>query len=331
MVCLCGRVVSNRLPSLLDQSSTNLPYRKWQSIPVEVLYGEINDYNPFHSMIISLLHPNAKAAVQLLRSRFAGFLGNVDIGFDENLADFLTAEGVLLRPDRVATQYCMASPLIDGLIRTRVIPIQFPNAPSTAPPTQSDPNTLSVLHTLIESLKFFDKDLISKAYFFSYKSSTVRVGGRVHASVPRESVYDTELMRVLSSWLKRQAAWMVTGQWHLRTTFGKHKYTDIILQKNENPPIVLELLATEDASFVKSHIGKTLEDMDLLSAKEGWVVHFTCEDNYLPIWQSDTELDKGVNVVHFAHNNNFTQLLMWARWKDDTGVTKVVDRRDIEI
>ena len=69
--------------------------------------------------------------------------------------------------------------------------------------------------------------------------------------------------------------------------------------------------------------------MELVSAKEGWVVHFTCEDDYCPIWQSDTEMEKGVNVVHFAHNDDFTQS-MWARWKDDSGVMKV-DRCRIEI
>ena len=158
----------------------------------------------------------------------------------------------------------------------------------------------------------------------------MRVGGRFGASVPRESVYDTELMRILSSWLKTQAAWTVTGQWHLRTTFGKHKYTDVILKKKENPPIVLELLATGDASFVKSHIEKTPEYMDLLSANEGWIVHFTCEDNYCPVWQSDAQLNRGVNVVHFAHNNNFTQWSMWARWMDDTGL-RGDDWCDIEI
>ena len=147
MVCLCGRLVSNRLSSLLDQNSNDLPYRKWKSIPVEVLYGEINDYNTFHSIIASLCHPNPQAAVQLLRSRFAGFLGNVNIQFDAELADFLTAEGVFLKPDTAVSQYRMASHLIDGLTRTRVIPIQFPNAPSTVPPIQSDRNKLSILHT----------------------------------------------------------------------------------------------------------------------------------------------------------------------------------------
>jgi hypothetical protein len=67
--------------------------------------------------------------------------------------------------------------------------------------------------------------------------------------------------------------------------------------------------------------------MDLIRADEGWVVHFTCEDDYSATWQSNTELDKGVNVVHFSHH--FTRLLMLARWKDAAGV--VCERRIIDI
>jgi len=26
---------------------------------------------------------------------------------------------------------------------------------------------------------------------------------------------------------------------------------------------------------------------------EGWVIHFTCQTNYEPIWQSDADLDNG--------------------------------------
>jgi hypothetical protein len=52
--------------------------------------------------------------------------------------------------------------------------------------------------------------------------------------------------------------------------------------------------------------------MDLLHSSEGWIVHFTCEDNYKPIWQSDAELEKGVNVVHFAHDVGLTRMLMSA-------------------
>ncbi len=67
--------------------------------------------------------------------------------------------------------------------------------------------------------------------------------------------------------------------------------------------IVLELLATGEPSSVESLMA--LQYAALLSANEAWVVHFTCQEDYHPIWQSDMELSKNVNVVHFAHD------LMW--------------------
>jgi len=186
---------------------------------------------------------------------------------------------------------------------------------------------------LIESLKVFDKDLIRLARSRSYKSSmSVKVGGFSQVPVPRESVYDTELMRILSNWLLLHD-WTVTGQWgqwHPQTAPGKHKYTDIVLRKDQYPPIVLELLATGDRSFVRSHIEKTPGYKALLSADEAWIVHFTCEDDYHPVWQSDAELDEGVNVVHFSHDLDFTRVWMNARWKNDVGILQE-DSRKLDI
>jgi hypothetical protein len=80
------------------------------------------------------------------------------------------------------------------------------------PLTQNGNNLLCVLDTLIESIKFFDKDLIRSAFRRSHKTAKVPVGGHFHQDVPRESVYDTEFMRVLWTWLSRQFNWTVTGQ-----------------------------------------------------------------------------------------------------------------------
>lgn len=179
-----------------------------------------------------------------------------------------------------------------------------------------------MIFTLIESLKFFDKDLIRATGSRSFKSSTVLVCGVSGSHVPRESVYDAELMRIFCCWLRPLHGWNVTGQWHLRTALGQHKYTDMILQQDKSPPIVLELLATGDPSSVKSHIAKTSENNRLLSANEGWVIHFTCEDDYGPIWQSDEELNNGVNIMHISHDLDFEQLRVWACWKDDDGIRK---------
>jgi len=332
MVCLCGRTISNNMNTLLNHSTRTLSFHNWERFPVQQLYNDISAYNTFRSMITSLCHPTANAAVDLLRCYFAGFLDEVKVANqeEENLADFLTAQGVLFRPNVSERKFHMASALIDGLIRTNRIPSKFPNAPSTALPFCEDMRSLHLLNVLIESLKFFDKELIRLASSRSYKSAKVTINGSSAVQVPRESVYDTELMRILSNWLGKYG-WTVTSQWHLQTTHRKHKYTDIVLQNRDDSPLVLELLATGDPGFVKSHIEKTPEHMALLSADEAWVVHFTCQDDYHPTWQSDAELQSGVNVVHFVHNLGFTEVLMSARWRNGAGSIQQVDRQFLAV
>ena len=80
-------------------------------------------------------------------------------------------------------------------------------------------------------------------------------------------------MRILTNWL-RVSGWSVTGQKH--TDDGRHKYSDIVLQKSDNEFIVLELLATGEESFIKDHINETPTYMNTLSVV---VINFTCGDN----------------------------------------------------
>jgi hypothetical protein len=318
MVCLCGRSIHDKLQLLLNHYLT-LSYENWQRFPITDLYAEISIYPTFRSVRNSLLKPAAEPALRLFRSRFAGYLEDVTISeSDEDLANFLTTEGVLLRPTRERV-YRMASPLLDGYIRTSILPSTFSRTPSIAPPFDNNTGSLNVLETLKESLKYFDKDIIRLAAFRSYKVSPVKVGGASRTHVPRESVYDTELMGILSNWLQGNFGWSVTGQWHLRNPSEQHKFSDIVLKKDST--IVLELLATGNRAFIQSHIEKTPEYMSLLSADEAWVVHFTCEDDFYPFWQSDTD---GVNVVHFSHDLNFTRVLMNARFKDEAGNVKEI-------
>jgi len=56
--------------------------------------------------------------------------------------------------------------------------------------------------------------------------------------------------------------------------------------------------------------------MKLLSAAEGWIIHFIREDNYKPLWQSRTLVNNNVNVLHISHNLEFTSLSLVAQWKD---------------
>ena len=243
----------------------------------------------------------ASSSVDLLRSQFAGFLGDVTLT-DEKAkkdADTLTSEGVLLKPNPAMACYRMASPLVDGLIRNQLIPARFSNAPSSPPPLQHT-GDVDVLGILIESLKFFDKALTLNASSCSYKTPKVKIHGPHGRHVPRESVYDTELMRILANWV-RKYGWSVDSQWHLEDNLKRHEYSDIVLKK-DGLTIVLELLATREPSSVQSHIRKTPEHAALLSANEAWVVHFTRQEDYCPMWQSDMELSKNINVVHFLHD-----------------------------
>jgi len=329
MVCLFGRTIHNNLKLLLNNSST-VSHARWQRYPIQDLYHEVVGYPTFKSLEASLMKPTSVAALGLFRSHFAGYLRDVRLSTREeiDLADFLTTEGVLLRPDGRKPVYHMASPLLDGYIRSSILPAKFSRTPSITPPTQikNSRATLHVLEVLKGSLKYFDKDTIRLAVSRSYKTALVKVGSLSSAPVARESVYDTELIGILSNWLQVNTGWSVTGQWHLRNALDKHKYTNVVLQKDKNPMILFELLATGTPSVIRSHIEKTPEYKFLLAADEAWVVHFTCQDDFRPTWQSDADLDAGVNVVHFAHDIGFTRVQMSARFKDAVGnVTLIAD------
>ena len=315
----------------LERNGT-LSYQSWFEFPAERLYTEISGYNTFRSMIESLLRPSAMDAVRLLRSDFLGYPGDVTLSDfrDQCLANFLTAEGVLFKLEPGSSTYRMTSALVDGLVRRTVITHLFPNAPQVNP-IFDESGQIDVLDSLTKSLRCFDKEHICLASFRSYKSSKMlKVNGSRNGQVPRESVYDTELMRILSNWLQTHYGWTVTGQRHLKNPFGKHKYTDIVLDKPGNPTVVLDLVATGDEQSVNSHINKTPEYMQLLKAQMAWIIHFTREDQYVPVWQSDDILNKGVNLVHIWHNPEFTTVRMIANWKDYTGI-KHFDRQWQEI
>jgi hypothetical protein len=297
-----------------------LSNKSWLNFSGIHLHDMPYGYMMFQSMIRSLSREEATSAVELLRSRFVGFLDTVflmDVKQEQD-ADFLTAEGALLQS--APHDYHMASAFVDRLVQRYIIPEKFPNAPSAYPPMISNGH-FCVLEVLTESLKFFDRDLIRLAADRSYKWSKVNIGSLRGVSVPQESVYATELTRILANWLSK-AAYAVNSQWHLQTDQNMNKYCNIVISKPNTPTVVLGPLATGDVSVVQAHLEKTPYYKDLLSADEAWVVHFTCEDNYLdhPTWQSDEQLQReGINVVHFWHDQVYSTVSMSAQWKDADG------------
>ncbi|ORY89524.1 hypothetical protein BCR41DRAFT_365995, partial [Lobosporangium transversale] len=265
MICLCGRSIHEDLRSKVDGSTKCLDYDTWQDFSTDNQNKRMLSYHTFRRMVDSLLNESATDAVNLLRTDFIGYLGDISITDMEQqrLADFLTAEGVLIRLD--GSNYRMASAFIDSFVRRYIIPLKYPHAPSESPPKKRG-GSLDILEIMKIALRFFDKDLILQAEDRSYKSSGEHV--------PRESVYDTELMRVLTNWLNKTKKYEIIGQWHLRER-EDHKYSDIVIKKAGKPTVVIELLATGSQTSIKDHISKTLTYKRLLPAEEAWVVHFT--------------------------------------------------------
>ncbi|KAF8639261.1 hypothetical protein AX16_010333 [Volvariella volvacea WC 439] len=284
LVNVCGAAIQNDLLPLKDRT---LNLARWQNF-IPSLLGNVLEYSTFERMVKSL--KRQKDAVDCLRSRFLGhfneFVSVLPGG--QPLAEFLAALGVLSPKQRDRSQFKMTSPIVDSLIRQRIIPIIYPIA------------------------------LMAK----------VKVDGYKNRRVPRESVYDSELMRILSSWLKQESC-SVTGQWH-HVDGSSHRYSDIVINEGLSK-IVLEFLATGDSGFIKEYIERTRKYKANLGAEEAWVIHFTCEDNYLehPCWQSDELLDGGIYMAHIWHNLDFTEVRMSAKWKSWNGENKVMSNECI--
>lgn len=341
MVCLCGKAIHAELRPRMNRSeNSRLDYLTWTEFSTSKLHEHIGNYSTFRRMVDALMKDSAVETVDLLRRDFLGHLEPRSVSDeDKTMADFLTAEGILLNRDDGCS---MASAYIDTFVRRYVIPKKYPQCPSSIIPIEKEDHqdrSLDVLAALKEALPFFDKGLISQSPTQSYKKSggAIRVDGIIDKQVPRESVYDGELLRILSGWLGSGKAYNITGQWHLRDV-ESHRYADIVIKKNEEPTIVLELIATSGQASLLEHITRAKSYKSLLSAgkpdkpAKAWVIHFTRQDNYLedPLWPNVGQL-RDVNVVHIWHDSAFRDVRMSARWCDSGGVNHAIDNEVVDV
>ncbi|CAH1766624.1 5577_t:CDS:2 [Entrophospora sp. SA101] len=205
----------------------------WNLFNVETLGVEISKYCTFDRIINILKMPGAEKAMKLLCIYFLGSLNAEVIRDNENckLAEFLVAEGVLM---------CVGD--IEASQKFQI--------------------TMDTLDVLLNVIPFFEKDIIGYASAHSFKKAPVPVGGYNGVNVPRESVYQTELDRILVKWLGTQRNFEVTGQWHLtqpqkkKNKGGKHQYCDIVIMgpdSSSQPIVILELLATGTQNNLDEH------------------------------------------------------------------------------
>ncbi|PKC15586.1 hypothetical protein RhiirA5_494443 [Rhizophagus irregularis] len=240
------------------------------------------------------------------RYKVIDFGHEINVTTDINSAEYLAYEGVLV-PGEHAGFFKLSSPL--------------------------DSQYLDTLFTLKFAVKSFDKDIISLASFRSFKTAKVRVNGKRNQHVPRESVYDAELYRILRNCLG-VANFEVTGQWHLISNGDKkHRYSDIVIDTPFDEKIVLELLATADTNDLDEPFQRALDYARLFSATETWIVHFTCEDNYVeqPHWPSRSQLQTNLNVAHFYHDHLFTKINLIAGWWSNRNNKMVIYEYSTEI
>jgi len=208
MVCLWGRAIHENLRWKVTKSTSldkldNLDSETWRDFSTSNQNEMIYSYITFRRMVVSLLKDSATGAVDLLRTSFIGHLDTTSVSdLQRPLADFLAAEEVLKSE---GNDYRIASAFIDSFVRRYVIPAKYPRSPSTLAPKEYEDGPLDILETLKMAIRFFDKELIRLAPVQSYKGSgkAIRVGGNHSVRVPRESVYDTELSRILTNWLNR--------------------------------------------------------------------------------------------------------------------------------
>lgn len=167
----------------------------------------------------------------------------------------------------------------------------------------------------------------------SFKSSKhLRVDSSNYAQVPRESIYDAEMYRVLVDWLTYHHKIDVTGQWHLENVgsdgYYHHSYCDLSLNYADvdKPIAILELLATASNPVLLRHFEQIFLYGNQLNTNNLWIIHFSREDNILssPLWPSTTLLEKGLNVIHIWHNNNFSHVRMSAIYTDTSREIKKI-------
>ncbi|CAG8798763.1 20012_t:CDS:2, partial [Racocetra persica] len=182
---------------------------------------------------------------------------------------------------------------------------------------------VDVLEVIKSAVRIFDPKTIALGSSRSYKSSNhLLVDSKCNTYVPRESVYDAEMYRILHNWLAKVYDFEITGQWHLEGMCNDegyhHCYNNLMIKKKDDPtPLaVLELIATGSVSTLEKHFKQVFKYADKLRPLEVWIIHFSREDSIVssPYWPCE---EKGLNVVHFRHNKEFTNVYMSARFRND--------------
>ncbi|KAI1319084.1 hypothetical protein EDD11_004973 [Mortierella claussenii] len=319
LVNISGVAMDDSLVSLPDGEKVDMNH--WRPV-VNTLLSKVSGYGTFQRLIRDLTGQSDRqvSALAFYRSHFLGNTSEMTVRVYEcqrHFAEYLAVLGVLY-PESEDT-FKIASPLMDSLIRQTVIPVAYPNSPNTRPPKRSD-KSLDILEVIKSTLRYFDKDFIVGAHLLSYKVAPVRVDNQPSQLVPRESVYDSEMTRIFRNWLTRNG-YHVMNQHHVENV-----YCDIMIQ-TETHSVVLELMVTDTVKQVQQNVMRTADYKNRTGANEGWLIHFTRQDDYLknPYWPAGEILEGGIGIMHIWHDEEFIEVRLSAKWKNPDGLMILVE------
>ncbi|GES85290.1 P-loop containing nucleoside triphosphate hydrolase protein [Rhizophagus clarus] len=163
-------------------------------------------------------------------------------------------------------------------------------------------DTFEVLKTVV---RHFDTDIIVQGSLFSYKSSNhLVVDLQCYNKVPRENWYFNHIGK--------------DGDPH-------HLYCDFAIKFNSStfPIAILELVVTAFSTDLERHYIRIFEYASQLCPDEIWVIHFSCEDNFVPYWPRKRLQKRGLNVIHFWHDKKFKNITMFTRYNDNGNIVKL--------
>ncbi|GBC05840.1 hypothetical protein RclHR1_06470003 [Rhizophagus clarus] len=137
------------------------------------------------------------------------------------------------------------------------------------------------------------------------------------------------MYRILVNWLKLTHHINIVSQWHLNH-IGKdgdphHLYCDFAIKFNSStfPIAILELVVTASSADLERHYIRIFEYASQLCPDEIWVIHFSCEDNFVPYWPRKRLQKRGLNVIHFWHDKKFKNITMFTRYNDNGNIVKL--------
>jgi hypothetical protein len=199
-------------------------------------------------------------------------------------------------------------------------------------------SSLDIIKVLELAVHQVDAEIVYQGSSRAYKSSKhLCINSGYAVKVPRESVYDAEMYRIFVNWLKHIHGIEVTGQWHLQgmddTGDSHHLYCDLTIKRpNQDRPIaILELLATASRSTLDKHFLQIFNYAQQLQSEEMWIIHFSREDNLLssPYWPSKELQKKGLNIVHFWHDQEFINVRMSARFSNTANTIEEISDHQV--